>query len=185
MRQRYLVSFAIFLLMTTILFGCSSSEEVLKRNDDVLSYNEFINLVEKAQNYKFDGDQLILAKTSLDKPFMVMVDEEMSFGKKKRFLSLNDEQKDSTQQFIVYKSSNYKLLMTWIYTNANLGKELFMVKPPEAEKPVYDNILAYKNILIHVQLVPLNTKSNLTIKNAEIVISLNKFLSSLSATSPN
>ncbi|MCI2106897.1 MAG: hypothetical protein LKK00_09325 [Intestinimonas sp.] len=79
----------------------------------------------------------------------------MVIGKKK-YLSLNNDSKDSTQYFLTYedKQNSYKLITGWIFTNVDQGNNLLYFKPNIAGNTGdFNSILSYRNVLIHLQLV--------------------------------
>ncbi|MHB1652429.1 MAG: hypothetical protein ACYCVD_08115 [Desulfitobacteriaceae bacterium] len=168
-------------IIFSFIVGCNKTASNSSTANN-LSYDAYHELVQDFQTKELEKGVLSLEKSTLNNPLLVMVNKEMSFGKKQRFLSLHDEQKDSVQELLSFreKSGKYIIETTWMFTESSLGNNLLMVKPPLAEKPVYDDLLSYKNILIHVQLIPINNSNqnleNTELGNAKIVIELNEFL---------
>lgn len=122
---------------------------------DVLSYEQYVNIVSSIHDeLRFSSATMKLTESSLEKSRIIIVDEDVSFGKK-TYLSLNNELKDTTQHFLTYQDTEkgYKLITGWIYTNVNQGNNLLYFKPNiEGNTGDFNSILSYKNILVHIQL---------------------------------
>lgn len=126
-----------------------------QNQQDVLSYGQYVNLVASVKDkLDFLSIPMKLTESTLENPTIVTVNGDMSFGKKK-YLSLNNDFKDSTQYFLTYEDTKngYKLTTGWIYTDVNQGNNLLYFKPNvEGNTGDFNSILSYKNILIHLQL---------------------------------
>ncbi|MGG6314152.1 hypothetical protein [Paenibacillus macerans] len=139
-----------------------SSFSITENNQQaVLSYDQYLNLVASAkENLRFSGIPMKLTTSTLENPSIVIVNGDMSFGKKK-YLSLDNDFKNSTQYFLTYEDikNGYKLVTGWVFTEVNQGNNLLYFKPDvEGNTGDFNSILSYKNILIHIQLI--HTKSS-------------------------
>lgn len=176
-----------------ILSACQPTGNSVNKDDAKLrlTYGQYRKLVTDAsKNLEFSTIPVVFSRTTLDNPLYVIVNEEMSFGKRKKFMTLNDEPKDSTQEQIIYVNldDGYTLVTSWIYTDAFLGNDLLLSKQPESANEVFDHILSYKNILIHVQGLP-SAKSkaqpeSFGMQTSKAIIELNDFLKTYKPARP-
>jgi|GEM_PF-2316711 hypothetical protein len=153
------------LVMLTALTAChgkdptpenSGSPGPTEQNrQDVLSYDQYVKLVASIKDkLLFSSIPMKLTESTLENPSIIIVNGDMSFGKKE-YLSLNNDLKDSTQYFLTYEDAKngYKLITGWIFTDVNQGNNLLYFKPNvEGNTGDFNSILSYKNILIHLQL---------------------------------
>lgn len=66
-----------------------------------ITYEQYLKLIYTAkENLKFDN--MTLTNSYFSKPTIIIVNNQMSFGKK-QYLTLNNEQTDSTQSFLTYE----------------------------------------------------------------------------------
>jgi len=157
------------LLMILITFinatGCSNtnktsdstiSSSVTSKQEDKLSYDKYMELLSSVKdNMSFTSIPMKLTSSTLKNPSIIIVNGDMSFGKKK-YLSLNNDFKDSTQYFLTYEDekNSYKLITGWIYTDVDQGNNLLYFKPnEEGNTDDFNSILSYRNVLIHLQLI--------------------------------
>lgn len=126
---------------------------------------------------------LKIIRSTVRNPIVVHVDKGMSFGKRE-WITLKGEVVNSTQEQLIYENDikGYRLITTWIYQEISIGNNLLMLKPPEKDiaPNVFDSILSYNNILIHVQILPTGKKNtkpeDIAIENGKIIIELNNYL---------
>jgi hypothetical protein len=161
-----IVRFSIMVLTLLIcLTACKNTDNVSntanqQNQQSLLSYSEYIDIVKLAkEKLNFTTIPMKLSASTLENPYVVIVNDEMSFGKKK-YLSLENENTDPTQIFLTFEDAEkgYKLITGWIFTNVSQGENLLYFKPNiEGNTGDFNSILSYKNILIHLQLI--NTAS--------------------------
>ncbi|WP_223070525.1 hypothetical protein [Paenibacillus caui] len=149
---RYPIVVLAILLMLT---ACDSKNDDKKNTQDLLSYDQYVKLVSSTKDQlHFSSVPMKLTESTLENPTIIMINDEISFGKKKN-LSLQNEFKDSTQHFLTYEDvkNGYKVITGWIYTEVNQGNNLLYLKPiVQGNTGDFNSLLSYKNILIHVQL---------------------------------
>jgi hypothetical protein len=173
MKRSSLYTIVGVLILLTTLSACESansaniSKPTAKIEDEqnlqtLLSYEQFINMVDSVKNQlTFSTVPMKLTKSSLDKPTIIHVSKDMSFGEKE-YLSLDNAVRDSTQFFLSYadEENGYMLNTGWIYTDVYQGNHLLYFKPDvEGNTGDFDSILSYKNILIHLQLTSSKSSS--------------------------
>ncbi|MFF2908399.1 hypothetical protein [Paenibacillus sp. NPDC057934] len=154
------------LVLLIALTACKSSDKANKsmvslgetneqNQQALLTYGQFVNMVNSAkEKLVFQTIPMKLTKSTLENPSIIIVNGDMSFGKK-NYLSLKNEVKDSTQYFLTYEDAEngYKLTTGWIYTEVNQGDNLIYFKPDvEGNTGDFNSILSFKNVLIHLQL---------------------------------
>lgn len=155
-----------------------------------LTYEQYQKLILLAKNELiFKTIPMELSNSYFSNPTIIIVNKNMSFGKKK-YLTLNNEQMDPTQNFLTYEDNQngYKLIIGWIYTNINQGNNSLYFKPYiKGESTDFNNILSYKNILIHVQLTSSSstnpTQEAFGNENALILTEIVSFLDNLKIVS--
>lgn len=155
---------SILILFATI--GCKSNiVESPETNitsspeSNILSYDQYVNLITQFQNnMEFKDVTMLLTDSTIDDPTVIAVDENISFNKKK-YLSAGNEAEMSTQNFLFYEDekNNLELIMSWIYTENDLGNNLLYLKPNViGNTNDYNYLVSYKNILISLQFLPIS-----------------------------
>ncbi|MEX1029744.1 MAG: hypothetical protein WDZ91_06825 [Paenibacillaceae bacterium] len=157
------------IMLLALLFNLTACESKDKVNENMastgltneqnqqanLSYGQYINMVNSIkEKLHFTTIPMKLTGSTLENPSIIIVNGDMSFGKK-TYLSLGNDFKDSTQYFLTYEDvkNGYKLITGWIFTNVSQGNNLLYFKPNvEGNTGDFNSILSYKNILIHLQL---------------------------------
>jgi len=152
----------IILAIILTLTACNIKSTDKNNTQDVLSYDQFVKVVNSIKDkLQFSSAPMELTDSTLKNPTIIITNNEMSFGKKK-YLTLRNDFKDSTQYFLTYEDvkNGYKMITGWIYTDVNQGNNLLYYKPDvQGNTGDFNSILSYKNILIHVQLTRLASSS--------------------------
>ncbi|WP_028551671.1 hypothetical protein [Paenibacillus sp. UNC451MF] len=152
----------IILAIILTLTACNTKSTDKKNTQDVLSYDQYVKVVNSIQDkLQFSSAPMKLTDSTLKNPTIIITNKEMTFGKKEN-LTLRNDFKDSTQYFLTYEDvkNGYKLITGWIYTDVNQGNNLLYFKPDvQGNTGDFNSILSYKNILIHVQLTRLASSS--------------------------
>lgn len=175
----------IILLSLISITGCNNTNnksDYIKSEQTNLTYEQYQKLILLVKDeLKFKTVPMKLSNSYFDNPTVMAIDKNMAFGKKV-YLTLDNEPKDPTQNFLTYedKQNGYKLTIGWIYTKIDQGNDLLYIKPYiKGESTDFNDILSYKNILIHIQLTSSSSNSTQEAyvkENRSILIEMVDFL---------
>ncbi|MHB1654390.1 MAG: hypothetical protein ACYCVD_18260 [Desulfitobacteriaceae bacterium] len=181
MKKAILILLIVLSLIS--ITGCTTENTNNKSEEVNFTYEQYQKLISLAKDgLIFKTVPMKLSQSYFSNPTIIIVDKNMSFGKK-NYLTLNNKQIDPTQNFLTYedKENDYKLIIGWIYTNINQGNNLLYFKPYiKGESTDFNDILSYKNLLIHVQLTSSSENpnpENFGYENAMILTEIVSFLS--------
>lgn len=96
--KKTIICLISLLIMSINLSGCNSATtQNSSSNNHIITYEQYIDLLYKIKDdMKFEKTNLELSESQLENQTIVIVDGNMSFGKK-QYLSLNNEFEKSTQ----------------------------------------------------------------------------------------
>lgn len=166
--MKKLIFFIAIIALILILFSTVGCKSNMTESPDtnipsspeanILSYDQYIKFITEFKNkMEFKDVAMSLTDSTIENPTVMGVDGNMSFGKKD-FLSLENKAEKSTQNFLFYEDekNNLKLIMSWIYTENDLGNNLLYSKPNViGNTNDYSYLVSYKNILLYLQFLPI------------------------------
>ena len=156
----------------------------IQKNKNILSYSQYIELMTFfKENMSFTTIPMEFLESTLENPYIIIVNHDMSFDKK-NYLTLNNDSNESTQYIIIFKDliNEYKLVTSWIYTEVNQDNNLLYLRQNDEENGINDfnSIISYNNILIHLQLVSISSNNQLpesfVKENAYVLTEIIEFL---------